>query len=114
MVHTVFATTGTVVIVAVPVVVPAAITILAGAVAAALLLPRVTVVPPTGAAASNVTVSVDASPPVTDAEDNPRLATTGGVTVSVVDAATPFKVPEIVDVPEVETAAVVIVTDPVC
>jgi hypothetical protein len=60
-----------------------------------------------------VTVSVEGNPPVTDASDKISAVTTGGVTVSVVDAATPLRVPEIVAVAAAVTEVVVTVTEPV-
>ena len=75
--------TGVVVTVKVAVVAPAATVTLAGGVAAALLLDKVTVSPPVGAALPKVTVPVDELPPVTEVGFIVREETTGGFTVRV-------------------------------
>jgi hypothetical protein len=75
---------------------------LAGTVAAALLLDSVTVAPPAGAAALNVTVPCDADPPATLAGFTDTDATGGdddvvsGFTVSCADFVTPPPLTEIV------------------
>ena len=56
---------------------PAATRTLARTVAEPLLLVNVTVAPPLGAAADNVTVPVDEEPPVTVAGESVRLETVG-------------------------------------
>ena len=66
IVATTWALTGAVVVVKVAVVWPAVTVTLAGTDAAGFVLERVTTAPPAGAAAFNVTVPVEAVPPVTD------------------------------------------------
>ena len=63
---------------------PAATETLAGTIAAGLLLDRVTVAPPVGAAAFRVTVPVEAVPPVTLVGLTLTAETDGGLTVKVV------------------------------
>ena len=75
--------TAVVVMVKVAVVAPAATVTLAGTDAAALLLERVTLRPPVGAALPSVTVPVDEVPPVTEVGFIATDETTGGFTVSV-------------------------------
>lgn len=67
----------------------AATVTLAGTVAAALLLPRVTEIPPLGAGPSSVTVPVDEAPPVTAVGLSPSVETDGALTVKVAFFATP-------------------------
>ena len=64
---------------------PAGTVTLAGTVAAALLLDRVTTAPPAGAALASVTVAVDEFPPVTVPGLSVRveIGTGGGLTVNV-------------------------------
>jgi len=75
--------TAVVVTVKVAVVAPAATGTLAGTVAAALLLDRVTVSPPVGAALPKVTVPVDEVPPVTEVGFSVTDETAGGFTINV-------------------------------
>src|SRR5689334_18305192 len=79
----VLVTTPSVVIVNVPVVAPSAIVTFAGTDAAALLLERVTSMPPTGAAALSVTVPVALLPAYSEEGLMLSPATGGTVTVSV-------------------------------
>ena len=74
--------TAVVVTVKVAVVAPAATVTLAGTVAAALLLDKVTDSPPVGAALPKVTVPVDEVPPVTEVGFIVTDETTGGFTVN--------------------------------
>jgi len=65
---------------------PAAIETLAGVIAALLLLDRLTITPPAGAALNRVTVPIADVPPSNDEGSRERLATAGGgMTVIVVD-----------------------------
>ena len=73
--------TALVVTVKVAVVAPAATVTLAGTVAAALLLDKLTVSPPVGAALPKVTVPVDEVPPVTEVGFSVTDETVGGFTV---------------------------------
>jgi len=75
--------TAVVVTLKVAVVAPAATDTLAGTVAAALLLDKVTDSPPVGAALPNVTVPVDEVPPVAEVGFSVTEETTGGFTVNV-------------------------------
>ncbi len=76
--------TALVVMVKVPLLVPAGTVTLGGTVAAALLLARETATPPVGAGAFRVTVPVDGVPPTTVGGLSARLLTwRGGVTVRV-------------------------------
>ena len=77
--------TAVVLTVNVAVVAPARTVTLAGTVAAASLLERLTSAPPVGAAAVSVTVPVDEFPPVTVAGDTliADRAAPGGITVNV-------------------------------
>ena len=67
----------------VPVVLPALIVIVAGTVAAALLVDKATTVPPVGAALARVTVPVDGLPPVTLVGLSETLDNVNGVNVRV-------------------------------
>ena len=81
-----------VVIVKVPLLAPAAMLMEAGTVAEVLLLDRVTLAPPVGAAAVRVTVPVAEVPPVTLAGltvTAERAATAAGVMVTVPALLTP-------------------------
>ena len=97
----------TVAIEKVPVAEPAATVIVVLDIEATLIFEdaTVTTVPPVGAGSFRVTVPVTLVPPVTDADDSPRLFTTGAWTVTlalpeiVPDAATTVAVP--VDEPAV-------------
>ena len=73
--------TAVVVTVKVAVVAPAATVTLAATVAAALLLDKLTVSPPVGAALPKVTVPVDEVPPVTEVGFSVTDETVGGFTV---------------------------------
>jgi hypothetical protein len=87
----VLADTGVVVIVNVAVVAPAATVTLAGTVADALLLDKLTAAPPVGAALLSVTVPVDEVPPVTvvGLKLTDDSVTAGGLMVSVAFCCVP-------------------------
>jgi hypothetical protein len=81
MIAAVVELTAVVVTVKVAVVAPAATVTLAGTVADALLLDKLTAAPPVGAALLSVTVPVELEPPVTAAGFKLREETDGGFTV---------------------------------
>src|SRR5271167_2252662 len=101
--------TAVVVTVKVAVVAPAATVTLAGTVAAALLLDKVTDSPPVGAALPKVTVPVDEVPPVTEVGFSVTDDTTGGFTVNTAVLVPPLKVAEMVADAVLATAVVVTV-----
>ena len=103
------ADTGTVVIVNVPVVVPAGIVTVAGTPAATLLDPRLTTTPPTGALLSSVTIPVAELPPATPEGEIVTLNTRGATTVRTAAAAVPFAVAVIVAEVFADTGTVVTV-----
>jgi hypothetical protein len=109
----VFADTALVFTAKVAVVAPAATVTLAGTVAAALLLDRVTAAPPAGATPLNVTVPVEALPLTTLvglSESAESVTDAVGVTVRAADLRTPPKVAGIVAVAEAVTDVVATVT----
>jgi hypothetical protein len=101
--------TGVVVTVKFAVVAPDATVTLAGTDAAALLLDKVTVRPPVGAALLNVTVPVNEAPPVTDVGFSVTDPTAGGFTVRGAVWVPPLKVAEMVADAVLATAVVLIV-----
>ena len=103
-----FAPTATVVIVAVPVVAPAAIVIGAGAIAAALSEAIVTVNPPAGAGEPIVTVAVEEVPPTTGVGLSVTVVTLGPVTPRVAVPEVPLMAAVIVADKSAATATVVI------
>ncbi len=64
---------------------PGGIVTLAGTLAAPLLLDKTTIAPPDGAGPFKVTFPEELLPPVNDAGFSARLASTGGLMVSVAD-----------------------------
>jgi len=101
--------TGVVVTVKVAVVVPAATVTLAGAVAAALLLDKLTDKPPAGAALPKVTVPIEEVPPSTAVGFTATDETTGGFTVNAAVWVPPLNVAEMVADAAVATGVVVTV-----
>jgi hypothetical protein len=113
MVIAVWAVTVLVAAVKLPVVAPAATVTLAGAVAAALELVRVTTTPPVGAALDSVTVPVDEAPPTTVVGLNVSAVTVvdgARVTPSAAKSVAPPRVAESCAV-VLSTANVVAVND---
>ena len=88
--------TAVVVMVKVADVAPAATLTLAGTVAEVLLLERLTLRPPVGAALPRVTVPVDELPPATDVGFTATDETTGGFTVNAAVWVPPLNVAEMV------------------
>jgi hypothetical protein len=84
------AVTAVVVMVNVPEVLPAAIVIVAGTLAALPTLDRLTTSPPAGAAVPIVTVPVDGFPPITEAGFKLKPVRSGGLMVKFADTEIPL------------------------